>query len=332
MVLKEKKRKPNIFLLAIIMLLSLVMFTGCNDGKDDADNYTFIKDINYTSAIIEKNNNIYLYDNNYSYLEPIGDLTRLKELSAFSDDLNKVAFKYVDEKGKINIHDVKTMEDRVLEIKDDGEISYIKWFGNLIVVGLYENPTTNKYLVYESENLELVNSCRGILIDVLDDGKTLVYGANTQGVTSIYINDEKIYTLEKTGEVLLGGGVSNNKGEISFLTFVFDRDTFEQKEYLYTGKLKKNKLDDLKIINKPYEIYGDIIYDGDKIVILNQDEYTEVVNGEFIVKDLSEINTSIGENTNKLKGILKNTFKSEITDIDKSWMELGIENITWFTR
>lgn len=329
--LKEKNRKFNIVISTVAMLLSLIVFVGC-DSKKDNDEHIFMKDINYTSAIIEKNNNIYLYDKNYSYLEPIGDLARQKEFSSLNEDLQKVAFKYIDDKTKINIYDVKTMEDTVLEIEEQGEISYLKWFGNLIVVGIYENPTTNKYLVYDSETLELINSCKGILIDVINDGKTLVYGANTQGVTSIYLNDENIYTLEKTGEVLLNGKVSLDGKEISFLTFVFDRETFEQKEYLYTAKIEKNKLDDLKIIDKPYEIYGELAYDGDKLVILNQDDYTEIVDGKFIAKDLSEINDSIGENSNKLKGILKDTFKSEITDTDKSWTELGIKNITWFSR
>ena len=89
---------------------------------------------------------------------------------------------------------------------------------------------------------------------------------------------------------------------------------------------------DLKVIDKPYEIYGELAYDGDKVVILNQDVYAEVIDEEFVVKDLSEVNKSIGENSSKLKGILKDTFKSEITDIDKSWTDLGIKNITWFSR
>ena len=329
---KEKNRKFNIILSTVIMLLSLIVFTGCDNGKKSTDEYSFIKDVDYTSAIIEKNNNIYLYDKNYSYLEPIGELAKQKEFSSFNEDSQKVVFKYIDDKSKINIYDVKTMENTVLEIEDEGEISYLKWFGNLIVVGVYENPTTNKYLVYDSETLKLINSCKGILIDVLDEGKTLVHGANTQGVTSIYLNDENIYTLEKTGEVLLNGKVSLDRKEISFLTFVFDRKTFEQKEYLYTAKMEKNKLKDLKVIDKPYEIYGELAYDGDKVVILNQDVYAEVIDEEFVVKDLSEVNKSIGENSSKLKGILKDTFKSEITDIDKSWTDLGIKNITWFSR
>lgn len=317
---------------AVVMLLSTIVFTGCNNEKNDLDNYAFIKDVEYTSAVIEKNNNIYLYDKNYNYLEPIGELSRFKELSALSEDSEYVAFKYVDEKNKINLYNVKNRETKVLEIEEPGEISYIQWFDDFLVVGYYENPTTNKYLVYDRDSLELINSCKGILIDVLDQGKTLVYGANTQGVTSLYVNEDIVYTFDKLGEILLGGKVSSDKREISLLTFVFNRETFEQKEYLYTGNLEDNKIHDLKSIDKPYEIYGDIKYDGDKLVILNEEEYTELVEGEFVTKDLREINPSIAENTDKLKGILKNTFKSEITDVNLSWTELGIENITWFAR
>ena len=314
------------------MVLSLVIFTGCNREKQKDENYLSIKDITYTSAVLEKNSNIYIYDKSSSYLEPVGELSRFKELTALSDDSKNIAFKYVDDQFRINIYNLESKEYRTLEIEDSGEISDIQWYGDLLAVGIYENPTTNKYLIYDSKSFELINSCKGILVDVLDEGKTLIYGVNTQGVTSIYINDHKVYTLEKTGEVLLGGKVSSDKKEISFLTFAFNQGTLESKEYLYIGKLKNGNMDDLKILEKPYEIYGEIKYDGGNLVILNQDDYTEVVDDEFTTKDLSEVNSSIKENTNKLKGILKDTFKSEAVDLNMSWTELGVKNITWFIR
>lgn len=51
---KEKNRKFNIILSTVIMLLSLIVFTGCDNGKKSTDEYSFIKDVDYTSAIIEK--------------------------------------------------------------------------------------------------------------------------------------------------------------------------------------------------------------------------------------------------------------------------------------
>lgn len=325
----NRVKKYNSIRAVILILLLTLVFTGCDNNKK---NYKLIKDINYTSAVLEKNNNIYLYDEDYNYLEPVGELSRFKEFSTLNKEKKYIAYKYTDEVNKINIYDITSRETKILNIEEQGEISYIQWFDDLLVVGLYQNPTTNKYLVYNIEDLKLVNSCSGILIDVLDEGKTMVYGVNKQGITSLYINDKNIYTLEKTGEILLDGKISPDKKEISFVTFVFDRETYEQKEYLYTGKLKKNKLDNMEIVEKPYSIYGEVVYDGTNRIIMNQDEYIELVDGKFIIKNLENINESINENTNKLKKILKDTFKSEITDTNKSWTELGIKNITWFTR
>lgn len=316
----------------LVIAFSVLIFTGCNGNKETVEKYTYMKDIVYTSALIEKDNNIYLYDKNYNYLEPIGEISRYKELSTLSEDGENIAYKYVDEKGLINIYNIKSRENKVLEIEEDGAVSYMQWFGKYIAVGIDENPTTYNYLIYDSETMELVNSCSGILIDVLDEGKTLVYGVNIKGVTSICINAEKVFTFNNTGEVLLGGSISPDRGEISFLTFLFDKETFQQKEFLYTGSIEDNKIKNMKIVDKPYEIFGDVQYDGDKAVILNEEEYSEMVNGEFHIQKLTELNPSIEENSIKLKEILKRTFTSEAIDINKSWTELGIKNITWFTK
>lgn len=327
--LKIKMRKDNSIKVIILILLLSLVFTGCDNKKKT---YKFIEDINYTSAVFEKNNNIYLYDKDYNYLEPIGELSRFKEFSTLNQANKYIAYKYIDENDKINIYDITNRKTEVLKLEEEGEISYLQWFDNLLVVGLYQNPTTNKYLVYNIENFELVNSCKGILIDVLDEGKTMVYGENKQGVTSIHVNDQEIYTLEQEGEVLLGGKISPDKNEISFLTFIFDRETYEQKEYLYIGKLKKNKLSNLKKLEKPYSIDGEVKYDGDNPIIISQDEYVGIEDNEFIIKNLEAVNESINENADRLKRILKDTFKSEITDTNKSWTELGIKNITWFAK
>lgn len=329
-----KNKRFKIYITTFIML-SIIIFTGCNSSsKEDKKLNTSLEEINFTSALIEKNNNIYLYDDNYTYLEPIGDLTKLKELTTLSEDGKNIAFKYVNDKYKINVYDLTTKEYRVLEIDNNNssEISSIQWIDNLIVVGLYKNPTTTRYLIYNAEDFQLVNSCEGILIDVMDGGSTLVYGANKQGVTSIYINDTKVYDLQNTGEVLLGGNISSNKKNIAFITFVFDRETFEQKEYLYTAKLGKDEFKSLKVVEKPYEIAGNVNYYGEDLIISDLDTYAEFKDGNFVIKDLKNVNSSIKENTNKLKNILKDTFKTENIDPDSSWSQLGIENITWFTR
>lgn len=331
---RKKVRKVNkikIFVVAITLISTLFILVGCkSDIEEERD--PIIN--NYTSAVIEKNNNIYIFDEHEEYLEGVGDLHRLKELSALSNDWSNIAFKYLDEKDKINIYSMKDEEYKVLQINDIGEnqISNISWMNNKLVVHLYIDPTTSKYLIYDADTLELLNSCEGILIDVLNEGNTLVYGRASNGVTNIYFNDAQIISLEDSGEVLLKGKVSPKKDEIAFITFSFDKEKLTQCEYLYRGKIENGKIKDVFKTVKPYEINGDMVYEGDELVIYSQEGNYLVKDEEFIEEENEEMKKKLNENSMKLKNMLKNTFESESINENLSWNEIGVFNITWFTR
>jgi len=331
---RKKVRKVNkikIFVVAITLISTLFILVGCkSDIEEERD--PIIN--NYTSAVIEKNNNIYIFDEHEEYLEGVGDLHRLKELSALSNDWSNIAFKYLDEKDKINIYSMKEEEYKVLQINDIGEnqISNISWMNNKLVVHLYIDPTTSKYLIYDADTLELLNSCEGILIDVLNEGNTIVYGRASNGVTNIYFNNAQIISLEDSGEVLLKGKVSPKKEEIAFITFSFDKEKLTQCEYLYRGKIENGKIKDVFKTVKPYEINGDIVYEGDELVIYSQEGNYLVKDEEFIEEENEEMKKKLNENSMKLKNMLKNTFESESINENLSWNEIGVFNITWFTR
>jgi len=331
---RKKVRKVNkikIFVVAITLISTLFILVGCkSDIEEERD--PIIN--NYTSAVIEKNNNIYIFDEHEEYLEGVGDLHRLKELSALSNDWSNIAFKYLDEKDKINIYSMKDEEYKVLQINDIGEnqISNISWMNNKLVVHLYIDPTTSKYLIYDADTLELLNSCEGILIDVLNEGNTIVYGRASNGVTNIYFNNAQIISLEDNGEVLLKGKVSPKKDEIAFITFSFDKEKLTQCEYLYRGKIENGKIKDVFKTVKPYEINGDIVYEGDELVIYSQEGNYLVKDEEFIEEENEEMKKKLNENSMKLKNMLKNTFESESINENLSWNEIGVFNITWFTR
>ncbi len=331
---RKKFRKVNkikIFVIAITLISTLFILVGCKSNIEE-ERDPIIN--NYTSAVIEKNNNIYIFDEEEEYLEGVGDLHRLKELSALSNDWSNIAFKYLDEKDKINIYSMKDEEYKVLPINDIGEnqISNISWMNNKLVIHLYIDPITTKYLIYDADTLEFLNSCEGILIDVLNEGNTLVYGKASNGVTNIYFNDAQIISLEDSGEVLLKGKVSPKKDEIAFITFSFDKEKLAQREYLYRGKIENGKIKDVFKTVKPYEINGDIVYEGDELVIYSQEGNYLVKDEEFIEEENEEMKKKLNENSIKLKNMLKNTFESESINENLSWNEIGVFNITWFTR
>jgi len=331
---RKKFRKVNkikMFVIAITLISTLFILVGCKSNIEE-ERDPIIN--NYTSAVIEKNNNIYIFDEEEEYLEGVGDLHRLKELSALSNDWSNIAFKYLDEKDKINIYSMKDEEYKVLPINDIGEnqISNISWMNNKLVIHLYIDPITTKYLIYDADTLEFLNSCEGILIDVLNEGNTLVYGKASNGVTNIYFNDAQIISLEDSGEVLLKGKVSPKKDEIAFITFSFDKEKLAQREYLYRGKIENGKIKDVFKTVKPYEINGDIVYEGDELVIYSQEGNYLVKDEEFIEEENEEMKKKLNENSIKLKNMLKNTFESESINENLSWNEIGVFNITWFTR
>ena len=322
------------YIIYIIIMISTIIFAGCNSDKKLEDLEAEIKEIEYTNALIEKNNNIYIYNYNDEYLDPIGDLTRLKELATLSDDYKNIAFKYVDDENKINIYNLETNEYRELDIDIDNqkEISGIQIKDGMVIVSLYNNPSSNKYLIYDIENLQLVNTCEGILIEILDNGKTLIYGNEINGITSIFINDKKVYTLKQEGEILLDGVISSDKKTIGFLTFLFDKETFEQKEYVYICNIEDNSFKNIEIIEKPFDISGEIYLEDDELMITDMEKFIEFDDGDFIIKDLNDINDSININSKRLKMILKETFESEELDENLSWQELGVNNIIWFRK
>jgi hypothetical protein len=333
--INKKVNKKILFSIVITLIITLFISVGCNyknKNEEKADEKAVIN--NYTSALIERNNNIYIFDEGEEYLEGIGDIVRLKELAALSNDWNNVAFKYLDERDKINIYSMKDKEYKVLQINDIGEnqISNISWINNNLVVELYVNPTTSKCLIYNTDTLELLNSCQGILIDILDNGSTLVYGATLNGVTTIYFNDVKVVTLDNKGEILLKGKISPKKDEIAFITFIFDREKGEQYEYLYRGKIEDGKIKDMIKTIKPYEINGDIVYDEDELFIYSDRGSYLVENDKFNKKENEVVKEKLNENSIKLKNVLKNTFEDENINENISWIEIGVYNITWFTR
>ena len=95
-------------------------------------------------------------------------------------------------------------------------------------------------------------------------------------------------------------------------------------------KINKNTIDNVVVRKKPYDISGDIIYENDKLYILGNDGVYYLQNTSFEPVDDKYI--GINENSERLKNILKNTFKNENISIEYGWENIGVTNLTWFIR
>lgn len=312
-----------------IVILSLFTLSAC-DSKEEKDDIKVFT--NFNAAVFEKNNNIYIFNEDDKYLTSVGDLKRLKEFTALSNNNEYIAFKYMDEDSLIQLYNTKTGEYSSLkiDIEEKENVSNVLWKDNKLVIEIYINPTTTKNLIYDIESNKLINSCEGTLIDILNHGETLIYGKNYQGNTSIYINEDVVYELKETREVLLQGAVDKEKKTISFITFFFDREAGEQREFLYEGKLEENKISKVERINKPYEIGGNIVFDSGITGIMGANSIYILHKKEFI--KVKEEESNFYKNLQQLKTTLINTFKSEDLKGNLTIEEMGIFNITWFTK
>lgn len=313
----------------VIVILSLFTLVACDTKEEKEDIKAFE---NFNAAVFEKNNNIYIYNEDDKYLTSVGDLRRLKEFTALSNNSEYIAFKYMDDDNLIQLYNTTTGKYSSLktDVEEAENISNILWKDNKLVVEIYINPTTTKNLIYDIESNKLINSCEGILIDILNEGETLIYGKNSQGNTSIYMNDELVYQLKETREVLLKGAVDREKGTIDFITFFFDREAGQQREFLYQGKLEENKISKVERINKPYEIGGNIVFDDGITGIMGANSIYFLHKKEFL--KVKEEESNFYKNLQQLKTTLINTFKSEDLREDLTIEQMGIFNITWFTK
>lgn len=321
------------YFISITMTFILFFAFGCSKNeKVEIEESVEKQYTKYNAAVFQKNKNIYLYDKAEEYLLGIGDLSRFKELASISGGRQYIAYKYMDDTNIVTLYNINTNEYSTIDVNSyaQGMISNLKWINDNLVVEMYINPTTSKNLVYNLDKKQFINSCEGILIGIKDDGDTLVYGKSTNGITSIYVNDDKIYDIEVQGEVLLNGAVDLNSNKISLLTFKYDLEKGEQNEYFYEGILNKNTIDNVVVRKKPYDISGDIIYQNDKLYILGNDGVYYLQNTNFEPVDDKYI--GINENSERLKNILKNTFKNENISVEYGWENIGVTNLTWFTR
>ena len=321
------------YFMSITMTFMLFFAFGCNKSEnikiEEPIKNEYIK---YNAAVFEKNKNIYLYDKNEEYLLGIGDLSRFKELSSISNDRQHIAYKYMDDTNIVTLYNINTNEYSTIDVSSyaEGMISNLKWINDNLVVEMYINPTISKNLIYSMEKKQFINNCEGILIGIKDDGNTLIYGKSSNGITSIYINDDKVYEIEVQGEVLLNGVMDLNSNKIGFLTFKYDLEKGEQSEYIYEGILNENTIDNVVVRKKPYEILGDIIYKDNKLYILGNERVYYLEDSKF--EPLNDEYIGINENSERLKNILKNTFKNENISIEYGWENIGVTNLTWFIR
>ncbi len=326
--------KINISLL-IIGIFCFLVLVGCSNKNE-------IKEETYKGAMLEKNDNIYLYYNGEKpYLEPVGNIEKLKEFSALSPDGKNIVFKYKELEDDINDHiEIYNMESReyktlIIDNKEKYNIIDIDWVNNnRIIIALHLNPNESRYLVYDIYKDDLVNSVEGLIIGTVNSGDSIIYSKfdKINNTNSIYIQKKEIYKFQDENEQFYTGVISEDKKNIAFITSKYNVDTGNFNDYLYVGDLVGDNISNIRRIEKPYEILGDIVFDKeDKLYILSEDKSYKVNGKEFIEEEYKDDKKRPSQIViEKFNEALIQVFESEISTKDDVIQQLNIENIIWF--
>ena len=226
-------------------------------------------------AVIQKNDNIYIYKEQTGEISEIGNSDEAKQFIGLSPLKDKFAFSYGFESEenvqprKIGIYNLKTGELTELKLDENvSQIMEIYWSGNNTIMAVgHINPSANIYQCFDAENGKtvFVNPV-SILYDVSRDGRKLIY-----------------YFTQHFGEHQLPGiritGIQNNADsenwaeeplyrvsqaddEINFVKF-YDEDkkiifceyiAKEKRSYVKFADIKNNSISVTKIIPLAYKL------------------------------------------------------------------------------
>jgi hypothetical protein len=337
------------FTLMTICIAIIFLITACtNKGEKNVDK---TKDDpketlkSYVNAVFERNNNIYIYDEKMESLYPIGDTTKFKELTMLSPDKKNVAFKYFYEEEldqtEIVIYNIESKEYNKIAIEDELEnIISLTWINNeRLLVSAAINPSVLKYGVYDINSNKQINSIKGLLMDVFEDGNLILYSKTSRSDekenSALYLGDKLIYQLDNSIEEIHFSAISPDKRNIAFSTFSYDVDKGEVVEFLYNGKfdLGTSTISDINKVTIPSNISGAIFYDkSNNLYIKGEGNNYKAEGSFFTLLDTVEVVESIPteEQLIKFKQVLKKTFVDEFIEDYLQLDELEIYNIQWF--
>ncbi len=334
-------------LLIIFCALSIILFTACTKDKDNnVENENNNKDIKYTKAVFERNSNIYLYDEKQQQLQPIGDTVKYKELMVLSPDKKKIAFKYFYKENnpttEVVVYSIGKNKYETIDIEDEElkNIIELKWIDkNRVLIIAALNPSVLKYGIYDVNTKQLINSTKGLLMEVLNNGELLLYSRTSRTgekqKSNLYLGDKLLYELDNLGEEVQFAAISNNEKQIAFTTLSYDLENGGVKEFLYSGKIDLDKVSitGIKKVDIPSNIIGEPYFDKDDKLFIKNEEACYKIDGTFfsIVENKEEeIIVPSAEQLTAFKQVLKKTFVDEFIEDYLQLDELQIYNIQWF--
>lgn len=337
----------KVALLIIFCALFIVLITGCtkdNDNKVEEESNK--KDLKYTKAVFERNNNIYLYDEEQQQLQPIGDTTRFKELMVLNPDKKRIAYKYSYEENnpaiEVIIYNIAKNKYDTINIADEElkNIIELKWINkDKIMIIATLNPSVLKYGIYDVNTKQLINSAKGLLMETLNNGELLLYSKTSRSSekekSNLYLGNKLLFEVDNTEEEIQFAKISNDKKQIAFTAMIYDLENGGVKEFLYTGKLDFDKasVSSIKKIAIPSNIVGEPYFDKENKLFIKNEEDTYKIDGTFFSLIETKEEEVVGPSPEQLTGLkklLKNTFVDEFIEDYLQLDELQIYNIQWF--
>lgn len=343
-----KGNRILIRLAAIIScFIALFFFAACNKNngqpEEDKKPSQVIEEENHIKAVFERHNNIYLYDEKYEQLQPIGETTKFKELMALSPDKKNIAFKYFYEESSNSIEVIiynlegKSYKTITIEDLEMQNIVELKWINEKdILISSAINPSVLKYEIYDISAMEQLSSVKGLLMKVMKD-KTYLYSKGDKEVNNnnLYLGEKLIYKLKNKEEEIHFADISEDEKKIAFRTISYGKNGGEIKEYLYITELNLDSLP-LKTPEKleiPPNVLGEVFFDKEGSLYIKGEEYVYKLEGtEFkLIGEAKKDSTQpTEEQLTKFKKFLKDNFDNEFIQDYLELEEMEIYNIQWF--
>lgn len=315
---------------------------GCSNTK------VKLADKKYLKAVFERHNKVYFYDEKDAEISEIGADKDLKELLAVSPDSKRIAYQLKKANGEtdepeIVVQNLNNEETKVIQLNNDDlkVITEIEWINeDRILVTSHINPSELAYGVYDVNKNEKINSAKGILLNIYDEGDTLLYTKTIRDISSskteLYINDKVIYEINNGDEQIQEAIISEDFSKIAFKTFQFDMTTAEVTDKVYNSDLSESfKISNTETVIVPSIIVGAIEFNDNNLYLANKDVVYKIEEDLFTETDLKNRKITKTDKPSedqliKFKQTLAKKFPKEFIADYLELEELQIYNIKFF--
>ncbi|WP_438435011.1 hypothetical protein [Gorillibacterium sp. sgz500922] len=250
-----------------VVFSGIVLANSFDTKAEQAKHFKF----NYKHAVFERDNNLYLFDDETDSLSPLGGDSRGKVMPSLNSGTKQVAFAYSEqpqlgESLSLGIVDLSSnaVEEMTIPSAYSNAIVGIDWINDQTIgVEGHVNPATSEYFIVDVASKQILKRYVGSLFTPLPNG-SIIYrgqiplGQEDQVQDSYFIDDTLVYTSEQAIGTLEYPQFSKDMKHVVFM------ETSDN-----GNKIKKGDIDlaaktvaVTETVDVPEGAVGNLVFDG----------------------------------------------------------------------